>query len=92
MTFFFLLSSFANLMHKRYGETLRRSPEEDKLLWHGLQPLIDAGRIVPVVYDTIYHGLECVPRALNDLNTRKVWGKAVITVDDKAKTGLDARL
>ncbi|ROT36311.1 quinone oxidoreductase [Sodiomyces alkalinus F11] len=81
-----------SLIGYRYGETLRRSPEEDRLLWHGLQGLVDSGRIAPVVYDTVYDGLESVPRALNDLNARKVWGKAVITVDNGAKTGLDMRL
>lgn len=35
-----------------------------------------------MVYDEVYQGLESVPRALKDLEERKVWGKAVVMVDD----------
>ena len=44
-------------------------------------PLIEEGKIQPVVYDKTYDGPECVPRALEDIATREVWGKAVIIVD-----------
>jgi NADPH-dependent curcumin reductase CurA len=48
-----------------------------------LWALIEEGRIRPVVYDEeAYEGLESVPRASKDLEDRKVWGKAVVQVDD----------
>ncbi len=35
------------------------------------------------MYDEEYKGLESVPRALKDLEDRKVWGKAVVQVDEE---------
>ncbi|KAM0335567.1 hypothetical protein ACHAQA_000615 [Verticillium albo-atrum] len=82
----------ASLIGYRYGETLRRSPEEDERLWNGLQTLIDQGPIVPVVYDTVYSGLDSVPQALQDMVDRKVWGKAIITVNQAVEAQHGARL
>ena len=67
---------------QRYGESGRRFPEEKGRIWEQLWPLIEEGRIKPVVFDEEYSGLESVPRALEDLEERKVWGKAVVQVDD----------
>ena len=55
---------------------------EDNVIWEGLQPLIDQGKIVPVVYDQVYTGLESVSQALKDLAGRKTWGKAVIRLTE----------
>ncbi|KAB5566962.1 quinone oxidoreductase [Coniochaeta sp. 2T2.1] len=72
----------AVLIGYRYGESSRRYPGEKEQIWRELWPLIEEGKIRPVVYDEVYKGLESVPRALKDLEERKVWGKAVVTVDN----------
>lgn len=65
---------------KRYGETGRRFPAETSAIWEGFEDMLQRGVITPVVFDTTYHGLESVPRALQDLAARKVWGKAIVHV------------
>ncbi|KAH7018543.1 zeta-crystallin [Microdochium trichocladiopsis] len=65
----------------RYGESLRRYPEEKAKIWSQLWPLINSGKIRPAVYtDREYRGLASVPQALKDIASRRVWGKAVIQV------------
>ncbi|OIW25952.1 NAD(P)-binding protein [Coniochaeta ligniaria NRRL 30616] len=81
----------AQIIGYRYGESHRRWPEEKARIWKELWPLIEEGKIKPVVYDEVYKGLESVPRALKDLEDRKVWGKAVVQVDDEEEVPL-ARL
>lgn len=76
----------ATLIGYRYGESLRRDPDENQQIWRGLEGIIAGGTIQPVVYDRPYKGLEAVPEALKDIANRKVWGKAIIDVngaDDK---------
>lgn len=76
---------------KRYGESLRRNPAEKTQIWNDLRPLIQSGAIRPYVFtDRTYNGLESVPRALEDISTRRVWGKAVIRVDSRP-SGSDGR-
>ncbi len=48
-------------------------------MWRGLNKLLESGKIRPVIYGT-YSGLESVPRAMDDLVARKVWGKAVVEI------------
>ncbi|KAF7561471.1 hypothetical protein G7046_g2673 [Stylonectria norvegica] len=67
------------LMGYRYGESIRRCPEERQRIWRELQPLLDAGMIRPAV-SKCYSKLESVPQALMDLSQRKIAGKAVIQV------------
>lgn len=43
--------------------------------------MFDQGLIKPTVYDAEYNGLESTVTAMKDLASRKVWGKAVIRVD-----------
>ncbi|KIW15325.1 hypothetical protein PV08_05370 [Exophiala spinifera] len=69
----------ARLLGYRYGETGRRNPSETEQVWKGLDAMLESGRVKPVIYRT-YHGLESVPRALDDLASRKVWGKAVVEI------------
>ena len=64
---------------QRYGETGRRNPAENELIWRELNELLATGEIRPVIYGT-YSGLESIPKALDDLAARKVYGKAVIEV------------
>jgi len=44
--------------------------------------MVKSGKIKPVIYEEEYHGLEAVPQGLKDMGTRKVWGRAVVTVSD----------
>ncbi|KXH64454.1 zeta-crystallin [Colletotrichum salicis] len=71
-----------SLIGYRYGESLRRYPEEEKAIWDQLRPLMETDKIRPVIYHVEYPSLEHVPRALKDMTSRKIWGKAVITLDD----------
>ena len=38
--------------------------------------MLERGQVRPVIYRT-YDGLESLPQALEDLASRKIWGKAV---------------
>ncbi|KAH9219185.1 zeta-crystallin [Leptodontidium sp. 2 PMI_412] len=68
--------------HVRYGETDRIDPAETAQIWRELKVLWEEGKFKPTVYDEEYRGLESVVRAMKDLESRKVWGKAVIVMDD----------
>ncbi|KAI0859708.1 zeta-crystallin [Xylaria cubensis] len=71
----------AQILGYRYGETSRRYPEETKQIWRGVYQMIEGGAFKPTLFGKAYAGLESVPEALNDVASRKVWGKAVIQVD-----------
>jgi NADPH2:quinone reductase len=47
--------------------------------------LFEEGLLRPTVYDRGYKGLFSVPQAMNDLATRKTWGKAVISMEPHQK-------
>ncbi|KAK1767232.1 hypothetical protein QBC33DRAFT_587678 [Phialemonium atrogriseum] len=82
----------AELIGYRFGESHRRYPGEKEQIWRELWPLIEAGKIKPVLYDEKYMGLESVPRALKDIASGKIWGKAVVHVDTAEEEGQKARL
>lgn len=42
----------------------------------------------PITFDHEYNGLESVTKALEDLSARKVWGKAVVMVEDVLKIAM----
>ncbi|KAF7553908.1 hypothetical protein G7Z17_g3258 [Cylindrodendrum hubeiense] len=67
----------ATLTGYRYGESLRRDPDERRRMWDELQPLMESGQIRPTV-SQCYPGLASVSQALKDLSNRKISGKAVI--------------
>ncbi|KAK2808027.1 hypothetical protein FQN50_005109 [Emmonsiellopsis sp. PD_5] len=69
----------------RYGDTDRKNPEETKQIWKGLMSLIEAGAIKPVTYEKSYHGLSSVEDAMADLQARKIYGKAVISIEENGK-------
>ncbi|KAG4442098.1 hypothetical protein IFR05_002435, partial [Cadophora sp. M221] len=71
----------AQVIGYRYGETDRIDPAETAQIWRELKPLWEEGKFKPTVYDVEYRGLESVVRAMRDLESRKVWGKAVIVMD-----------
>jgi NADPH2:quinone reductase len=73
---------------QRYGESGRRYPKEPEEIWRGLMELIGKGLVRPAVYEQEYGGLESVARAMKDLAARKVWGKAIITLNRSSKSKL----
>jgi NADPH:quinone reductase len=44
--------------------------------------MVESGAIHPVVYKKTYHGLQDVRRAMEDLDARKVYGRAVVKLSD----------
>ncbi len=54
-------------------------------VWDALLELFSSGKVVPVVMEPIYDGLESLSRGLSDLQNRKTWGKAVVRVKDDPK-------
>ncbi len=46
--------------------------------------MMEGGKIQPVIYSTV-SGLENVPRAMEELISRKVWGKIVVEMPKTAK-------
>jgi len=63
--------------------TDRLDPEETAKIWKGLSTMLDQGLLKPTLYERQYIGLGSVSTALQDLSNRKVWGKAVIRIDDR---------
>ncbi len=47
--------------------------------------LVDNGGIRPVIYPETYRGLEEVPRAMDDMQSKKVWGRAILRIDEDAE-------
>lgn len=62
--------------------TERIDPAETQEVWEGLKDLCKKGLLRPTVYDKEYRGIDSVVTAMKDIASRKVWGKAVIRVDD----------
>jgi hypothetical protein len=57
--------------------------------------LVEAGMILPVIYEEHYRGLDAVPRALEDARQHKAWGRAVLSIHEEAEVesvGEKARL
>lgn len=77
-----MLLKSAAVMGYRFGEHGRRFPQQVKDIWKAFDDMVERGSIKAVVYDGFYKGLDDVPRTLKDLEERKVWGRAVVEVDD----------
>ncbi|EEP80007.1 predicted protein [Uncinocarpus reesii 1704] len=75
-----ILLKQAVIIGYRYGDTDRRDPKESEQVWAGLMEMIDSGAIKPVVYPRKYHGLDAVKVAMEDLQARRIYGKAIIYV------------
>ncbi|KAK5992973.1 Quinone oxidoreductase-like protein 2 [Cladobotryum mycophilum] len=86
-----LLLKQVTLLGYRYGESIRRYPEERDQIWSQLTSLIQSGKIRPTVFK-VYHGLENVPEALADISSRKVLGKAVVQVSPETKKEVESKL
>ncbi|KAI5453706.1 hypothetical protein NCC49_005524 [Naganishia albida] len=63
-----------------WGATARKEPPHVKTVWHDLLALFSSRKLVPLVYDKVYDGLNAISEGLHDLETRKTWGKAVVRV------------
>ncbi|KAJ9107062.1 hypothetical protein QFC19_002932 [Naganishia cerealis] len=57
-----------------------KEPPHVETVWRDLLALFASQKLVPLVYDKVYDGLDSVADGLHDLETRKTWGKAVVRV------------
>ncbi|KAF9394719.1 hypothetical protein BGX21_010244, partial [Mortierella sp. AD011] len=55
-------------------------------VWKELLVLFAEGKLVPVVYEKLYQGLDSVKTGLNDLAARKTFGKAVVVIGGAGAT------
>lgn len=67
---------------KRYGDSARKYPAEVADIVKGTIKMIEEGHIQPTVYEKKYQGLNSIVSAMHDLASRKVWGKAVISLEE----------
>jgi NADPH:quinone reductase-like Zn-dependent oxidoreductase len=77
-----ILLKGAGVLGYRFGEHSRRAPAEVAEIWNEVDEMVQIGALKSVVYQPKqpYLGLQDVPRALDDLHHRKVWGRAVIAL------------
>lgn len=76
-------------MQRGTGLSEVRDPERYAKTIEACFDMVGGGKVVPVIYDTIYDGLEDLSRGLVDLENRKVWGKAVVRIrKEEAKAKL----
>lgn len=47
--------------------------------------LLGSEKVVPAIYEPVYNGLETVGQGLDDLDKRKVWGRAVVRIRTEDK-------
>jgi NADPH:quinone reductase-like Zn-dependent oxidoreductase len=57
-----------------------KDPPRAKQVLNEVMSLLSSGKVVPILYEPVYDGLDDVTQALADLEGRKTWGKAVIRV------------
>ena len=69
-------------LKQRFGEHRRRNPGEVAKIWADFDQMVERGAIKPVVYKEQYRNLESIVTALEDMESRKVWGRAVVTISD----------
>ena len=72
----------AQLLGYRFGESGRKNPKSTELAWRGVETLMKEGKLKAVTYN-VYRGLETVGDAMEGLQDRKVWGKAVVEVQSE---------
>lgn len=73
---------------QRFGEDGRHDPQRTKAVWDGFMSMVDNGKIQPLIYKEQYQGLEAVPKALEDANNHRPWGRAILRIDDNAEHDL----
>jgi len=81
-----ILLKSAGVTGFRFGETARRDPGKARQILLEFDGLVNQGMITPIVYkpEKEYRGVEDIPRALLDLQAKKVWGRSVITIADES--------
>ncbi|ORX97592.1 alcohol dehydrogenase [Basidiobolus meristosporus CBS 931.73] len=72
-----LLKNIA-VMGVHWGAYTKYQPEQIQPVWDSLFKLFADRKLKPVVYKTVYHGLEKVQGALTDISERKTYGKVVV--------------
>ncbi|KAF2007384.1 hypothetical protein P154DRAFT_550441 [Amniculicola lignicola CBS 123094] len=77
-----MLLKSATVHGYRFGEDGRRFPEHTQTVWDGFMEMVKDGKIQPVIYGEEYRGLNSVPRAMKDLNAHKVWGRAILRINE----------
>jgi len=73
----------AQVIGYRFGMTDRIDPKETEEIWKRLKSMWEKGLVKPTVFDREYRGLESVVDAMKDLSARKVWGKAIVLLEDE---------
>jgi NADPH2:quinone reductase len=61
----------------------KNEPEMVPITWKGIFDLIKQGKFRGTVFSGQYTGLKEMARALEDLETRKTWGKVVVDVPEE---------
>lgn len=89
-----ILLKGVSLIGYRFGENNRRAysdrkdpntiSEEEKI-WTAVEDLMARGAVKPVTYHEQFTGLESVPKAMEAMAARKVYGKAIIDVAPEAE-------
>lgn len=54
--------------------------------------MVKSGLIKPVQYAEEYKGIESIPRALEDLHQRKVWGRSVVEISGAPEDSAQPKL
>jgi hypothetical protein len=67
-------------------------PSETAKIWADFDQMVDSGAIKSVVYDKSYNGLGDIQNALMDMDTHKVWGRAVVRVLQDGDTTTKSRI
>ncbi|KAI9029174.1 hypothetical protein DFJ74DRAFT_657400 [Hyaloraphidium curvatum] len=65
----------------RAGENARQDPSVVPGQWTGIFKVFQETSSRPVIYPSVYKGLEEIPKGLVDLARRRTYGKAVVNVD-----------
>ncbi|KAF2709611.1 hypothetical protein K504DRAFT_406959 [Pleomassaria siparia CBS 279.74] len=71
----------------RFGEDGRHDPQRIRDVWNGFMKMVESRSIKPVIYKEDYRGLEAVPSALDGLRTHKVWGRAILRINEEKGSG-----
>lgn len=72
-----------------WGMYSKHEPETVDEVWKSLFQLMRTGKFRSTCFtDQNFVGLESVPKALGALQSRKSWGKVVVTIADKYRTKL----
>ncbi|WVQ67824.1 uncharacterized protein L199_006029 [Kwoniella botswanensis] len=76
-----LLLKQASVMGVYWGGTAVKDPSSVFRVSQEVLSLLSEGKIKAVIYDKSYIGLDKVSEGLRDIESRKTWGKAVVTIN-----------